>query len=218
MNRLVIGVRARFYRDGLANLLSKHSALEVVSANADLEGAVAAVATCQPDLLLLDVGLGSASKAVSLLHLTSPRTRLVALGIRTDDGEELLSWAEAGAKGFVTCDNSMDELVHCIHSVLNGELACSPHVSAVLLRRVAQLAQAQSPAARELSCLTPRQVRILQHLRLGQSNKQIARELGIELATVKNHVHQVLQRLQIRHRREAAALPPLAEGPSPVLP
>ena len=109
--------------------------------------------------------------------------------------------------GFVTCDNTLDELVDCVHSVLDGELSCSPRISSMLLRRVAQLARERSPYdGRELSALTPRQTRILQLLRMGQSNKQIARELGIELATVKNHVHNLLQRLQLRHRHEAASV------------
>lgn len=209
MSRLVLAVKSRIYRDGLATTLSMHSHLEVASAQGDLAGAIAAVERFQPDVLLLDVGMGSALDAASLLHRASSATKLVALGFGADNCEELITWAEAGAVGFVTCDNSVEELVNCVSSVLDGELACSPRISAALLRRVAQLARERSPST-EPSCLTPRQTQILQHLRLGQSNKQIARELGIELATVKNHVHHLLQRLQVRHRYEATAGAPHA--------
>lgn len=204
MTSLVLTIRARIYRDGLVAALSSRPSFTVASAGADVASAIVSLERFQPDALLLDVGVGCAPEIVVLAQQASPSTKLVALGIRTDCCEELLSWAEAGAVGFVTCDNSIDELVTCINLALYGELACSPRTSATLLRRLVQLAAERSPLINGQPQLTPRQSQILPLLRAGKSNKQIARDLGIELATVKNHVHHLLQRLKVRHRDEAA--------------
>lgn len=209
MSNLVLAIRARIYRDGLAATLSSRPGVAIVSAEADAVGMIAAVERYRPDAVLIDIEVGCAQEVVSLARQASASTRVVALGMRADNDDELLKWAEAGAVGFVTCDNSVDELLTCISSALEGELACSPRISATLLRRVAQLAAERAPSNKVQPCLTPRQTCILQLLRSGQSNKQIARELGIELTTVKNHVHHLLQRLQVHRRYEAAASVPL---------
>jgi DNA-binding NarL/FixJ family response regulator len=216
-NSLVIAVRARIYRDGLAAALSAHEGMTVVGVEAEAAGAIGAIGRCRPDVLLVDVALQGAIELVSLTRNTSPTTNVIALAVRADDHDvELLKWAEAGVAGFVTCDNSVDELLACIAAASDGELACSPRISASLLRRIAQLAADRAPAQHQAS-LTPRQTRILHLVRQGQSNKQIARELGIEVATVKNHVHHLLQRLHVRHRSEAASAHLLSRDPTPPL-
>lgn len=203
MIRVILAIRARLYREGLAAALSVRPSLTVTTAEGD---AVGAINIYQPEVVLADIDMGCANRIVSLVREASPLTKLIAIGFRDDNSEELLEWAEAGAVGFVTCENSIDELVTCINLVVNGELACSPRLSAILLRRVSQLAAERALSITLQPCLTPRQARILDLLRSGQSNKQIARELGIEVATVKNHVHGLLQRLKVRRRHEAAAI------------
>lgn len=213
MNDIVIVVKARIYRDGLARAIGLRPNLTVAAVAADCTGAIVAIRRYQPDIVLADIALDGAFDLVSLARAVSSRIKVIALAVSLDDNErELLKWAEAGASGFVTCDNSLDELLTCIDAAMQGELACSPRVSAALLRRVSELAGERAPSS-PLPVLTPRQTLILQMLRSGLTNKQIARELGIELATVKNHVHQLLRRLHVRGRHEAAANP-LAMGAS----
>lgn len=206
MIRVILAIRARLYREGLAAALSVRPSLTVATAEGDAVDAIGAIKIYQPEVVLADIDMGCANRIVSLVREASPSTKLIAIGFRDDSSEELLEWAEAGAGGFVTCENSIDELVTCINLVVNGELACSPRLSAILLRRVSQLAAERALSITLQPCLTPRQARILDLLRSGQSNKQIARELGIEVATVKNHVHGLLQRLKVHRRHEAAAI------------
>jgi len=205
MPSLLLAIRARVYRDGLAAALSARPGLTVAAVADEAVGAIAAIEKYQPNVLIADIDLGCASGIVSCSYTVSPSTKIVALGFRSDDCEELLEWAEAGAVGFVTCDNSIDQLVSCINLAMNGELACSPRLAAILLRRVARFAAERRPSLTKQPHLTPRQARIQQLLHLGKSNKQIAREFGIEPATVKNHVHNLLQRLQVGRRHEAGA-------------
>ena len=206
MTTLAIAIRARVYRDGIAAALASRPDVAIVSAEPDAAGASAALTASPPDALLVDVGLDGALALMALAHGQTPPVKVVALALCADGTDaELLRWAEAGADGFVTCEHSMAELLECIDAALRGELACSPRVSARLLRRLAELA-AGNAATSPLVQLTPRLTVILQLLRAGKSNKQIARELGIELATVKNHVHHLLRRLQVHHRHEAAAI------------
>lgn len=220
--RLVLAVRERIYRDGLSAALAAQPGWCVAAATADAMSARDALAQRRADVVLVDVALPGALDLLAFARTLAAPPKVFALALREDDDAGMLAWAEAGAAGFATCENSLDELLACIDASARGELACSPRVSASLLRRVAELAARPSPPpeppataprlAPETAGLTPRQMLILQLLHAGQSNKQIARELRIELATVKNHVHQVLQRLQVRHRHEAAAL--LAEPAS----
>jgi len=135
---------------------------------------------------------------------STPGTRVVTLGI-TDDDPEVLPLAEAGVAGYVTTEASADEIVLVVESVARGEMPCSPRLAATLLQRVATLAQEQrTPSA--LATLTSREREIVGLIGDGLSNKEIASGLCIEVATVKNHVHNILEKLNVTRRADAAAL------------
>jgi len=110
-----------------------------------------------------------------------------------------------GIAGFVTSEASVAELVAAIESVARGESLCSPSVVAALLRRLGSLARSWAEAD-PTQPLTRREREILELIDEGLSNKQIAQRLRIELPTVKNHVHNILGKLGVRRRAEAAAL------------
>jgi len=202
--RIVLAIRARIYREGLVSALSAREGVVVVSAESTAAGTLDAVMRLQPDLVLVDVGIEGASNLARSLASRQPAISMIALAVN-DDEAELLCWAEAGAVGFVTCENSIDELVACVDAALRHEFVCSARLSAVLLRRLSRLASDRPAEGGLRDALTPRQSQIMQHVRAGMSNKQIARDLGIELATVKNHVHRILQRLNVRRRRDIAS-------------
>ncbi len=125
---------------------------------------------------------------------------------------EVIACAEAGVACCLTAEASIDDLVAAIGSVARGEAPCSPWTAAVLLRRVASLARerrapvgthvAEAPRPR----LTTRELEIVELVDQGLSNKQIAQQLHIELPTVKNHMHRILDKLGVRRRAEAAEL------------
>jgi DNA-binding NarL/FixJ family response regulator len=117
-----------------------------------------------------------------------------------------LAYAEAGVSGYVTCEQPVEDVVRAVKAVARGEMLCTPRVAATLVRHVATLAAGLG--AREIpavTSLTPREIEIVGLIDRGMSNKQIAGTLHIEVATVKNHVHNVLDKLQLKRRGEAAA-------------
>jgi DNA-binding NarL/FixJ family response regulator len=139
-----------------------------------------------------------------------PEVKVVAFAVPETESD-IIACAEAGVAACVTREASFGELVATIERVGSGESLCSPQVAAVLLRRVATLAAARS--VEPASALTGREREILDLIDEGLSNKQIAQRLCIELPTVKNHVHNLLEKLDVQSRYEAAALmrnnPPL---------
>ena len=115
-----------------------------------------------------------------------------------------MACAEAGVAGFVTRDQSLADAVGVVESVTCGESACSPRTAAALLRRVAVLSGQRKPPEPPVG-LTLRERQIAGLIARGRSNKEIARELSIEVSTVKNHVHHMLEKLGVAGRAEAAA-------------
>jgi DNA-binding NarL/FixJ family response regulator len=134
----------------------------------------------------------------------APATRVVVLGLPAGD-QALLDCAEAGAAGYVSRDASLADLKAALQSAVLGELRCTPRDAAALLRRVALLAAQRSGPAPTGAALTQREVEIAGLIDGGLSNKEIARRLGIEVSTVKNHVHNILEKLQVHRRGEAVS-------------
>jgi DNA-binding NarL/FixJ family response regulator len=121
-----------------------------------------------------------------------------------DQEDTLLEWAEAGVAGLVPREASFEDLLCTVGHAVRGEFRCSPRFAGRLLQRLAQPRLAAHPPER-LSSLTARETEIIRLIDQGLSNKAIAVELGIELATVKNHVHNLLEKLHVHRRAEAAA-------------
>ncbi|MDQ5821587.1 MAG: response regulator transcription factor, partial [Actinomycetota bacterium] len=153
---------------------------------------------------LLDVAGGDGPGVVRSLLAKAPGTMVVALGV-TEADDDVLPLAEAGVAGYVTRDGTVDDLLATVESVAAGETICSPRITATLLRRVALLARDRGAAAEAKRGLTHREREIVDLIDEGLSNKEIAVRLRIELATVKNHVHNILDKLHVRRRAEAAA-------------
>jgi DNA-binding NarL/FixJ family response regulator len=143
-------------------------------------------------------GALSVVKQIATLQTSS----VVVLGLPEDE-EEVLSYAQIGVVGYITRDGSMSDVVAAIQAAARGEAHVSPRIAGSLLRRVAALSsQMPHRGAR----LTERESQILALMQQCMSNKMISRVLGIELATVKNHVHNILVKLGLRRRAEAIAL------------
>jgi two-component system nitrate/nitrite response regulator NarL len=201
--RVLIVARVRLYRDGLAETLARDPRLHVVGTAAEATDGLKQVFELRPDVVLADLEMASGDRLVRACVRAVPNAKVLALCV-SDSEHELLNAAEAGVSGYVTHDTSLDELVSAVDSVARGEMLCSPRVAATLLRQVGALANRARPR-REEARLTPRELQILELIDLGRSNKEIARELYIEVPTVKNHVHNILEKLCVGRRAEAAA-------------
>ena len=203
MVRILIVGEIRLYRDGLAEVLSHKPGIAVVGSLGNRDEAYEAISRLNPDVVLLDMATAGSHEAVSRIRELVPETRVVALGI-ADVERDVIGCAEAGVSGYVPREGSLDSLVDAIQSAVLGELRCSPQMAGTMLRRIAALSVARSGVV-EPDSLTSREREILRLIDEGCSNKDIARRLGIEVATVKNHVHNLLEKLHVHRRGEAAA-------------
>jgi DNA-binding NarL/FixJ family response regulator len=191
----------RLYRDGLAELLDRESALHVVGSAASVPAALILGAAHLPGVILVDMALSEPLAAVAILAAAVPGARIIAVTVPEREAD-VLACIEAGAFGYVSREASLQELVRAVISAANGETLCSPRIAAVLVRRVAVLAA--SRVSDQSAHLTPREQQVVALIVDGLSNRQIARRLSIEIATVKNHVHNILGKLAARSRKEVA--------------
>lgn len=207
MISVVVCAGVRIYREGLADALERSGAIRVLAAVPDVVDALLLADELGPDLVLCDVSSLPAEELPRRLRELAAAASLVALGVPEQE-EHVLACAECGLAGFVTRELSLADLVEALEAAARGELLCSPQAAATLLRRVRSLAAAQRPSP--TAALTGREVQILDLLTTGLSNKEIATRLRIEPTTVKNHVHSILGKLNVRRRSDAAVIRSLA--------
>ena len=201
----MVAASVRLYRDGLAHSL--RAKMQVVAVTSDVTATLEEARRQKPDVLLLDLSLEGGLALLSALRECVPLTRVVVFAVDEAHEGQVLACAEAGAAGWVGRDGSADDVVEAALHAARGELLCSARTAALLSRRVAFLArERRAPSATPLAVqLTPRQAEIAELLEKGLSNKHIAKTLGMRLPTVKNHVHSILEKLEVRNRGEAAA-------------
>jgi two-component system, NarL family, nitrate/nitrite response regulator NarL len=199
--RVLIVSDVLLHRDALAALLRHVDGATIVGAVADAHEAAGIVGDGLADVVLLDDADGNIEGARSILG-AAPDARVVVLGT-PERVEDVIALAEAGVLGYVTREQSLSELGPTIETVARDELACPPWIASLLVRRVQALA-AHRPGP--VDVLTPREAGILDLIAEGLSNREIASRLHIELTTVKNHVHNILEKLGASTRAEAVAL------------
>lgn len=201
MARVLIVSDVRLFRDGLAEILRRRADIELAGSASSPSEALARTIELQPSMVLVDVGMADGLACVRAICQALPETKVLAIGV-AEVAADVLGCAEAGIAGFVSREASVEDLVAALECVGRGELACTPAIAGMLLRRVATLARtsgANEPA------LTARELEVLQLLNQRLTNREIAQRLGIEVATVKNHVHNIFEKLRVHRRRDAAA-------------
>jgi two-component system, NarL family, nitrate/nitrite response regulator NarL len=202
--RILVVADIRLYREGLAEVFGRAGRLHVVAAVARPLDAVGVLDDETVDIVLLGLESAHSVTAAQTIVGAHPEARLVALAV-DERPEDVVPLAEVGICGYVNRDAALPDLVATVESVARGELPCSPSVAAGLVRRLAALA-ARVGGPAPPACLTAREQEVLHLLGEGLSNKEIGRRLCIELPTVKNHVHHVLEKLHVRRRAEAVAV------------
>ena len=200
----------RVHRDGLQELLEREACVDVIGAAATVPESITEITHLAPDVVLLDVAGEDRVAAITALVHAIPGVKVIACAVPETE-EAVIPCAEAGVAACLPRETPLTELGATIERVASGESIASPRVAAMLLRRVATLAAHSSPEER----LTVREGEILGLIDDGLSNKQIALRLSIELSTVKNHVHNILEKLQVERRYEAAARMRGATAPLP---
>lgn len=192
----------RIHRERIAEILDSFASVEVIMAGRTWHELATSRGHGELDVVVLDAVEGSAcAPIVRALARTLSRARVVVVGLFEPD---IVGCAEAGMAGYVGPEASADQLAQALNAVMRGELECPARVVASLARRIAVLA-ADRRDGEPRPHLTRREIEILSLLGRGFSNKDIASELCIEAATVKNHVHNVLAKLEVSGRAQAAA-------------
>jgi two-component system, NarL family, nitrate/nitrite response regulator NarL len=193
----------RLVREGVAQLLRSDGRVSVTGCVDTVDEAVALLDNAGRSVVLLDMASRDSFEAVRRLREAAAAVPVVALGVAEVD-MEIVSCAEAGLASYVPRSASIEDLVRCVHGAADGEVHCPPRLVGLLFRRLAELAPAAAadPAARVE--LTRRERQVFDLLSEGRSNKEIARALGIELSTVKNHVHRVLRKMNVERRVQVA--------------
>jgi DNA-binding NarL/FixJ family response regulator len=191
------------FRTGLRNLLEEQG-VQVVGEAANGHDAVRSVREAAPDVVVMDLNMPGMTGVEATREITSfaPLTRVLVLTI-SDQDEDVMDAIVAGACGYLVKDSSIQELIRGIRSAAVGEALISPPIAAKVLQRVraVTLDQGAETIRAELS---DRELEVLRLIANGKDNSQIAAALHISPKTVKNHISNILMKLQIENRIQAA--------------
>ena len=193
------------FRSGLGELLERRG-IEVCAAVGDGEEGCRLAVELEPDVILLDLRMPELDGLSVLERLTGLGVRSAVVMLTTSSDErDLVTSLRSGARGYLLKDMEPDQLVDALAAVVGGETVVAPEMTSVLAK-VVKGGALESGRPNRFSSLTPREFEILRHLAEGQSNKEIARDLGITDGTVKLHVRSILRKLEVRSRVEAAVI------------
>ena len=199
--RILIAAQIRLYREGLAEAFGRVDGYDVVGSASTSSDVLAMAVDLAPDVVLLDLGLPQLE--VLVRELADRSRKVVVLGVN-EAGEAILPLIEVGISGYIPREGSIADMFAVVDGAARGESVVSPRVAAGMMERLATLTRErrmiQGPSA-----LTSREREIASLIDEGLSNRDIAQRLHIELPTVKNHVHNILEKLQVHRRGEAAA-------------
>ena len=200
--RVIIVSDVRLYREGLARALAAQPEVEV--AENMVEEVLLKLRGSRPDIVLLaDSAIVRTTELAA--RAADNGVRVVAFAVAAEDEDEVLACAQVGVAGFVERNATMEELLTTLRTASQGEVRCSPRIARLLVRHVAAR-KGPGPQPGENLPLTRRQRDIVALIERGLSNKEIAIRLGMAVATVKNHVHELLRKLQLSRRGEVAAV------------
>ena len=192
------------FRTGLRNLLEEHGVHVVGEAAAGAE-AVRIVRELAPDVVVMDLNMPGMTgiEATRQIVGLAPLTRVVVLTI-SDQDADVMDAILAGACGYLLKDSSIHELLSGIQAAAVGESLISPHIAAKVLQRVRATSASPGAADAIRSELSEREVEVLKLIANGKDNADIAADLHISPKTVKNHISNILMKLQIENRIQAA--------------
>lgn len=190
--------------EGLHLQLSRCDQVAIVGRGRLDQCSTARIVEARANVVVLDIASAGASDFAAALRAVCPCSKLVGIAIGSTS-LDVADWAQLGVAGFVDDNGTIDDVVAAIRRVARGEFSSTPRTTAALVTAlIDRVEQCRPPeGARRL---TPRETQILSDLERGATNKEIARRLGISAATVKNHVHNVLEKLEVTRRQEAGAM------------
>jgi len=200
------------FREGVAHTLRRQPGFEVVAEGSSAAEAIAIAGQRLPDIMLLDLSMpGGGLEAVRQIAAAYPVVKVIMLTVSQDE-EDVTTALRAGARAYVLKGVAARELVEIIRSVAAGDAYVTPSLAASLLFDL-RAGPGHRPNAGPLGELTERELQILERVAAGDSNKEIGATLQVSEKTVKHHMTNILQKLQVRNRVEAALLARSGERP-----
>lgn len=208
INLLLVN-ETRLMGNVIAAALEGEPDIHVVACVTNIDAAMQIVRDKDVDVALVSTRLPDqgALKLTNAITEFKPSTKVLALGL-TEEKQHVLRYVEAGATGYVLKDDSLEGLIETIRAAQDGKVFVSPKIAAAIMERLAALARLFSDVENSVGDtteLTSRELEVLKLIGEGQTNQQIAEQLVIEVGTVKNHVHNILDKLHVSTRGEAAA-------------
>ena len=205
--RVLIADDHERFRRGLKMVLEAEDGMEVVAEAGDGAEAVKRVGEFAPDVILMDVRMPNTNgiEATRTIREAFPATRIIMLTV-SDDEDDLFDAVKAGANGYLLKEVSIEEVADAVRAVVQGQSLISPSMAAKLISEFGTLARKadDEPDAAFSQGLTDRELEVLKRVATGMANEAIASELDISPTAVRNHVANILVKLQLRSRIEAA--------------
>lgn len=205
--KIIIADDHPLFRKGVRNLLGTTEDLEVVGEASSGDEALESAGTLQPDLVLMDIRMPGLNgiEVTRLIKQAFPHIEVLILTMFRDD-QSVFTAMRAGAKGYVLKDADEDELLQSIRMVGSGRAVFSSDIAGRMIHFFSAPTAADPAKHPELSELTKRELEILQRIAAGETNAQISGQLHISVKTVANNVSNLLNKLQVADRNEAAKL------------
>jgi len=209
MIKILLVIEVRLIANIFAEVLEEEADFMIVGRSENVEGALKIIQDRQVDVALVSVGLPrqGAMELTNAVVESVPNTKVLALGL-TDEPDDVLKYIEAGAAGYILKDSSLLDLIEIIRSTQRGEAQVSAKMAGAMMERLSSLAKMFVSVENTIADgvrLTPREREVLQCLGKGCTNQEIASHLLVEIGTVKNHVHSILEKLHVSNRDEAAS-------------
>ena len=212
MNRIkvLLVVEVRLIGHLFTSVLEDESDIEVAGCVSSMDDALQFMQRQTADVALISVGLPDqgALKLTRTVVESSPSTKVLIVGLSEENQHDTLRYIEAGASGYILKDSSLKELVDIIRLAKKGEAHVSTRMAGAMMERLFRLARIFSAVEGKVDSevrLTSRELEVLHFISEGLTNQEIAARLVVEVGTVKNHVHRILEKLNVSSRQEAAS-------------
>ena len=192
------------------SVLADEPDIQVAACVATVQEALTFIQKQVVNIALVSVGLPDQGALTLTRRIVdcAPAVKVLVLGLLEEDKNDTLRYIEAGAAGYILKDSSLDELIRIIRLAHKGEAQVSTKVAGALMERLSNLARMFSAVENKMNGdvrLTSRELEVLQFIGEGLTNQEIAARLVVEVGTVKNHVHSILEKLNVSNRDEAAS-------------
>lgn len=200
--RVVVVSPVRLFGEAICAFLQSLDRVEAVQAECNATELEARIAAFHANVALFDITGHDVIAAAKSVRARCPDVTTVAVAV-AEVAEEVIACADAGFAAYIPRDASAEEMISIVQLALQGETVCDRRIARSLFEELARRGPMTTSSGPD-ECLTPREVEIARMLGRGLSNKEIARELHLSVATIKNHVHSALTKLQVESRAQVA--------------